>query len=644
MPRRGAHNGAVSRLLPAAAALAALMLLPAGAEGALRFRECGGYGFGCARVRVPLDHSGAVPGRVGLFVKRLRAQRRPGRGATFVLAGGPGQSATDAFDGDSLGPLFNAYRNRDLIVFDQRGTGRSGLLRCRGLERSNLLDPGPAAPGCANRLGAAGAFYSTSDSVEDLEAIRRRLGIPKIAIFGTSYGTKVALAYAQRHPANVERLVLDSVVAPDGPDALYRSSFQAAPRALSALCRSGCGSITRDPVADLRQLLARLAAGPLRGRIFTSRGRARTATLRHADLFAVLIAGDLDPALRAGFPAAVRSTLSGDLAPILRLKRRAILVDQQPPPPQVVSTAVYAATTCLDTRFPWDPAAPPLERRRQSEAAAAALPDAAFAPFDRRAGLESDLLALCRAWPGSPGPAPPSGPLPDVPVLILEGEDDLRTPVEDARRVASQFPRATLLVAPNTGHSGLGSASGGCLRRAFDRFFLGRRLPVRCARARRVYQPSPVAPTSLAAVRPAAGVRGARGRVVSALAQTLVDVNEDALSSIIANERDPDLARGGGLRGGRYRLGVGGTLVLRRLAYVPGLRVSGWLLGFGERGQHGRLRVAGRGLPGGVLSIRGNRVSGRLGGRRIRARLRPNAVSAAAAASRLPRRHGFTAP
>jgi pimeloyl-ACP methyl ester carboxylesterase len=631
----------VRRSLPAAAALAALLLLPSAAHGALRFRPCGGFGFGCARLSVPLDRSGTLGGRVSLLVKRMRAHRRPSRGATFVLAGGPGQSATDAFDGDAVGQLSASYRTRDLIVFDQRGTGGSGLLRCRGLERSNLLRPGPAAPGCANRLGAARAFYSTSDSVEDMEAIRKQLGVEKIAIFGTSYGTKVALAYAIRHPANVERLVLDSVVSAAGPDPFYRSSFKAAPRALAALCRTGCRKITSDPVGDMRQLLGRLSAAPLRGRLVSSRGRARQASFRHGDLFLVLISGDLDPALRAGFPAAVRSALAGDAAPLLRLKRRAFQVDAAPPPPRQISTAVYGDTSCLDTPFPWSPAAAPVDRTRQAEAAAAQVPDADFAPFDRRTALESDLLALCRAWPGSPGPAPATGPLPDVPTLIFEGEDDLRTPLEDARGVAAQLPHATLLVAPNTGHSALGGGSR-CLGRAFDRFFLGGRLPRACPRRKRDFPPSPIAPTSLSQLPPAGGIGGARGRTLTALAQTLSDVNDDALSSLIANELDPDLARGGGLRGGSYRLEVSGTLLLHSVQYVPGVRVSGRVRDFGERDQRGRLRIAGRGVPDGNLSLRGTRLRGRVGGRRVRARLRPTAASAVAAAARLPGPGGFT--
>jgi pimeloyl-ACP methyl ester carboxylesterase len=196
------------------------LVLAAPADAALRFRRCGGYGFACARLSVPIDRTGAVPGRVSLLVERVRARRRGGatRPPLFVLAGGPGQSATESFGGDALGVLYPAYRSRDLIVFDQRGTGRSGLLRCRRLERSNLLRAGPAAAACAQSLGVRRAFYTSRDSADDIEAIRATIGAERIALFGTSYGTKVALGYAQRYPDRVDRLVLDSVVEIDGPD------------------------------------------------------------------------------------------------------------------------------------------------------------------------------------------------------------------------------------------------------------------------------------------------------------------------------------------------------------------------------------------------------------------------------------------
>jgi hypothetical protein len=135
-------------------------------------------------------------------------------------------------------------------------------------------------------------------------------------------------------------------------------------------------------------------------------------------------------------------------------------------------------------------------------------------------------------------------------------------------------------------------------------------------------------------------VRGARGRTLTALALTLRDVIEDSFTSLILDLDDPDLARGGGLRGGRYRIDADGVLRLRRVEYVPGLRVSGRIRHFGERRQRGRLHVGGRVTPDGVLRLRGDRVRGRLGGRRVRARLRPNPSvvdDLVARAARLPR-------
>ena len=245
--------------------VAAWLALAAPAEAVPRFERCGPFGFECTRVSVPLDRSGALPGRVSLFVKRVRARERPRRGALIVLAGGPGQSATDAFGGSALSVLHPAYRNRDLLIFDQRGTGRSGLLRCRALERSNLLDAGTAAGRCAARLGPRRALYTSRDSAEDVESIRVALGYERIALFGTSYGTKVALGYALSHPGSVERLVLDSVVEAEGPNPLYLDTLEAVPRVLRVLCRARCRAFTPDPVADVATLVRRLARRPLRG-------------------------------------------------------------------------------------------------------------------------------------------------------------------------------------------------------------------------------------------------------------------------------------------------------------------------------------------------------------------------------------------
>ena len=145
------------------------------------------------------------------------------------------------------------------------------------------------------------------------------------------------------------------------------------------------------------------------------------------------------------------------------------------------------------------------------------------------------MLNLCERWPQAPAaPEFGPGPLPDVPVLLLEGEDDLRTPVENARRVAEPFPRSSLVVAPATGHSALGSDFSGCTDRAFARFFEERAVPARCPRDGAGVLPVAAAPAAArgrAAARRAAS--GLRGRTLAAVKLTLRDVAEDSVTELI---------------------------------------------------------------------------------------------------------------
>jgi len=619
-------------------AVGLVLAVPASAEARLSFKRCGqSTAVRCGRFSVPLDRSGTVPGRISLFVTKVRARQRGGatRPPVVLLAGGPGQSASDAFlfGLELLAPL---YRNRDMVIFDQRGTGRSGLLRCRALERSNLLRAGDAAAACARRLGGRRAFYTSRDSTDDIDALREQLGAEKVALYGTSYGTKVALGYALRYPRRVDRLVLDSVVEAGGPDPFYLDTFEAAPRALHALCRGAQCDWTRDPVADLTALVDRLARGRIRGQVIDRRGRRLTRRLARSDVFSILLAGDFDPVLRAAFPGSVRAALDGDPTPMLRLRRRAHQVDGEPPAPRVLSTALYAATICEETPLPWDRRTPPdrAERRRQAEARAATIPDGAFRPFDRGTALASDVLNLCERWPSAPlAPEFGPGPLPDVPVLLLEGEDDLRTPLENAQRVAAQFPQSTLVVAPATGHSALGSDFSGCTDRAFRNFFEDRPVATRCRNARRVFTPSPPPPRRLSDVRPLGG-SGRPGRTLGAVRLTLADVAEDSITDLIFDLDDPNFARGGGLRAGHYTIDRANTLTLDGVAFVPGVLVSGRLELFGGRQQRGQLRVSGGAAARGLLRLRGGLASGRLGGRAVRAGLYASSGVGALAAQR----------
>jgi pimeloyl-ACP methyl ester carboxylesterase len=167
----------------------------------------------------------------------------------------------------------------------------------------------------------------------------------------------VAVAYARRYPARVERLVLDSVLDPDGPDFFTRDSIAAMPRVLESVCRTMCRGVTRDPLSDLRELMSRLPERRRRGRVGNALTCARTNVARgRREVLEDLMFGDLDPVLRASFPAAVQSALRGNERPLLRLHAGAVLPFADPKLERGEhSDAVFKATLCEEVAPRWGP-------------------------------------------------------------------------------------------------------------------------------------------------------------------------------------------------------------------------------------------------------------------------------------------------
>src|SRR4051794_18156803 len=356
----------MSRPLAVALLVAATVLAAAGpAHAEIPWQTCPGVaGFQCARVDVPLDRSGATPGSVSLATVRVPASSNPNHVAVVALAGGPGQAAlplsTDF--ADVLGP---ALADRDLLLFDQRGTGSSGSLSCPALGSGGSVLQ--ITRRCAEQLGPRRGFYRTPDSVEDLEALRVAGGYDKLVLFGVSYGTKVALAYAAAHPDNVEALVLDSVVLPEGPDAFRRSSMASVSRVLTDLCRGGaCRRATPSVRRDLTTLTARLRQHALRGTVVDSTGTRQSASLGQSGLFGILLAGDLNPTLRAELPGAMRAALRGDATPILRLSVRSAGLENGSQSAAADSDALFLATTCEEAPLPWTRGAGLDQRSREA--------------------------------------------------------------------------------------------------------------------------------------------------------------------------------------------------------------------------------------------------------------------------------------
>jgi pimeloyl-ACP methyl ester carboxylesterase len=605
-------------------------LAPAAGAQAPQLTRCAGQAaFGCGTLNVPLDYSGRVPGTIPLRFAARRTFPRTGK-ILFALTGGPGQQGIDFATPSalSLSPALSQYR---LVVLDQRGTGRSDVLRCPSLQSSRALDvvaPDKLAA-CAGSIGPRRQFYTSADTVLDLESIRRALGATKVALMGISYGTHVALQYARAFPQNVDRLMLDSIVGPNGPDAFLLDTYRTLPRILREQCSNGrCAGATADPVADVGALVNRInTRGPLRGTFFDAAGQPqRTSYAAAEQLLWLLTSGDLNPLLRAALPGAIGAARRGDSAELMRLKR---IADGGPTPTTDLSAGLFVTTGCLDAPLPYSIATSPLpDRPAISQAALAAIPPTEYTPFDPQTVLRSSFVDDCSLWPNDLARPPFTGPLPDVPALLLGGRLDTRTPIENARATAAQLPHASVVTLRGSGHDATDSDDTGCIARATSRFFAGRTVGDPCRGRDNGFRPLPSPPQSLSAFRSAPGVGGVRGRAVFAVLDTV----NDAIITSIQLETQQLAARGGGLRGGRFRLfDDDSQLSMTRYAFVPGLRVTGTLRA-GESDITGRLTVTGPRGASGFVRLTRTGATGRLGGRPFTYRLSTGSGASAATA------------
>jgi pimeloyl-ACP methyl ester carboxylesterase len=565
-------------------------------------------GLSCLQVDVPLDRTGQTPGTVSLHVEVLPADGVQ-RGVMFLIAGGPGQGSAHVF---SLGTpaaaaifrfLFPGY---SIVAYDDRGTGSSGLLDCPALQRAITADAQRAAAAeCGSSIGPRRAFYSTADHAEDLEAVRQALGFDRVALWGVSYGTKLAMAYALAHPDHVERLLLDSVLPPELPDPFGADVLRALPATLAAFCSDGgCRAATKDFPGDVAVVANTLAAKPLQGKVLEPSGATTTERVDGLKLLSIVLDADLNPGLAAELPAVMRAERLGNTQPLLRLAHfhdgSSVL------PVEDLSAALYAATVCRDGPFPWQPDTPVASRPAIVAAAVNALPLGALGPFGSWATRFGNA-DFCLGWPTPSGGATlGAGPLPNVPVLAVSGGFDMRTPTASAVSIVSRFPQGHLLVVPGVGHSVVTADPSGCAARAVRLWMVGGAVPDQCPRSKALIAPIPALPApGSARPKQAAGPL----QTYAIAAKTIREAEAAwlmAAPSAVA-----------GIFGGKLVSSPRGfTLV--RYSIARGVALSGKLrlpkLGV-PLVFEGTVTVGGAAASTGVLGLSGNSLRGTLGGR-----------------------------
>jgi pimeloyl-ACP methyl ester carboxylesterase len=216
----------------------------------------------CGTLEVPLDPAAPDGPKIELFVARLGGfSPEPRPDPLLLIAGGPGQSTVD-FYLQLRGAFELARRDRDIILVDQRGTGRSAEgFACEvpddlSLDTAAPEDLNRVIDACVAELHHDPRFYTTSVAVQDLERVRAALGIEQWNVYGVSYGTRVAQHYLRRYPMHVRSVVLDGVVPP--PLALGPDVAREAQRALEQIfARCAADAECGPRFAALPQLLLR---------------------------------------------------------------------------------------------------------------------------------------------------------------------------------------------------------------------------------------------------------------------------------------------------------------------------------------------------------------------------------------------------
>ena len=582
--------------------------------------------YDCATYVMPLDRTGAVAGTTSVRATRYSATEGPRMGTIFVIAGGPGQTASvmmslmlDAFSGA------NRY---DIVAVDQRGSGFSEPLNCPRIEAGtfnwNPSDPRTDAPftDCSVSLGPQRSAFNTAEAVADLETIRNDLGIAQASFFGVSYGTKVALAYAQAHPANTKALLIDSVLPTDMPGQFDVDSIAAARGALGQICSGGrCRSIGRSPVSNLAKLSSRLERRPIPTFLVMPDGRVSEQKIDAVALNDILFTADVNSFVYNQFPGMLTESLKRNDAQLQRLfaivngaagssdslagaKR---LAAKLPKPSKVAptrkpgdgvigrdaealayfSTTMFFATTCADFQPPWPRSTDVSNRQATIDAAASAIPSSQFYPFSRTTARDNSTSSYCRGWQQNPTPpAIAPGPLPNVPTLALNGNLDLRTPTSWAKRAVAGNPSAQLVDIPNTGHSVIGTDLSGCALSLAKRFLIFGATDGKCRNTSPALPIAPRPPASLKSVHTPAGTcSGFRSNGCRRAKQTLSAgylAMRDTLDQALIGGMDAGSGLLGGIWGIEYDLAEDFSLLpidlsMEGVSNVPGVYTSGKL-------------------------------------------------------------------
>ena len=459
--------------------------------GRLSLHRCDTGAPWCGSLARPLDPAGAIPGTIQIYFEYYpTTSGGPATGTLVATEGGPGYPATESRN-DYMA-LFDPLRpTHDVLIMDNRGTGRSDAVDCEPLQHAAVLTAADVGA-CGRSLGRTAPMYSSVLAADDLAAVLEALAIRRIDLYGDSYGTYFAQVFALRHPERLRSLVLDGAYPLDGPDYAWYPHYAPAMRdKFNRACERapGCHAIEGSSIEHIGAALALLRTRPFSARVPSGSGRSIRFTANASALAIVMFGGSPAYATVSETDAAARAYVAGDRLPLLRLMAEALTSadsrDASRSPTQF-SSGLAAAVSCQDPPQIFDMSLAPAQRviaRDLEFARRAAELSVLYAPFTlaeyRGMPIDYAFIDECVQWP-APAPDWPALPLvstrapyPAVPVLVVSGELDNMTSMADGAAAAARFPQGHQVIIANSFHvNALPHARSGCAA-GLVRHFIG---------------------------------------------------------------------------------------------------------------------------------------------------------------------------
>ncbi len=415
----------------------------------------------CASMKVPENPAQPKGRQIELALAWIPAKGEAEPDPVFMIAGGPGQSALENYP--SLHPVFgDVIKKRNIVLIDQRGTGKSNPLVCKDAAGKNAvgeneiiadLDLNKAklfAKKCAGEVSkhADTRFYSTGYAIDDLDLVRAKIGAEKINLYGISYGTRVAQQYAKRYPQHTRTVVLDGVV----PNSLVLGAEHAInlENALNLhFARCVADKVCRDHFGNPRQKLDALRAQLEKAPMLVNyndpmTGDPKQDKLDLGSMSTVARMYAYSPLTASMLPLLLTQASQGNAGPLLA---QAQMMNQSLG--DAIMQGMQLSVIC-------------------SEDADELKADPATAKTIIGNSMIDFLKAQCSVWPHSKRAADFREPLKgNVPVLLLSGEFDPVTPPRYGTAVAKFLPNSKHIIVKGQGHNVM---PVGCGPKIFARF------------------------------------------------------------------------------------------------------------------------------------------------------------------------------